>query len=178
MPEMMIQASVRGDARVMSTLTRWAARAGDSAPAMEEIIRYMEEATKQQFESEGRRSGRPWAPDKKTTLDRRDASSQTALGQDLILQASQDLFRSLTESNDQNAIRTVGPGFVRFGTRLGYADILRRGFHDRAGHQIVARRPVDFTRRDRYVIVKLLGSWITGNVRSPVKPSLKFLSLG
>jgi phage gpG-like protein len=162
----------------MSTLTRWAARAGDSAPAMEGILDYMEMATRLQFESEGSRSGRPWAPDKQSTIDRREESGQTALGGDLILQASGDLMRSLTEREDQNAIRHIGPGFAIYGTRLGYADIMKKGFTDRAGHSVQARRPVDFTRRDRYVIVKMLGSWITGNVRAPLKPSLKFLSLG
>jgi phage gpG-like protein len=145
-------------------------RAGNSAPAMLEIQEYMEEAERRLFETEGASSGRPWAPlDAHTKDERGDKQGNKTLD------FSGALKNSLTNSHDPNAIRLIAPGTVKFGTKLAYADEHQKGYKAKDGHRIPARRPIDFTRRDRYVILKIMNSWITQDIRAHPKLSLRFL---
>lgn len=167
---MQVMATTRGDVHLMNTLTKWSARAGDSIPAMTAIGEFMEERTKELFESEGGSAGRPWREvDEDTIKARREDTSGK------ILQDSGDLLRSLTVWSDPNALRDIGPGFIRFGSKLAYAEMHRRGFRNRHGQRVPARRPIDFTPRDRYIILKILGGWITGRTRVDIRPGLRFI---
>jgi phage gpG-like protein len=165
-----IRASVRGNVEIERTLTRWARRAGDSAPAMEEIKEYMEEMERRQFATEGASSGRPWAPLQEDTKEQRKDKAGNK-----ILDFSGALRESLTNSDDPNAIRLITPGMVKFGTKLAYADDHQRSYKSKDGSRVPARRPIDPTRRDRYVILKIMNSWITQDVRAHPKLSLRFL---
>jgi phage gpG-like protein len=155
----------------MRTLTRWAERAGATEPAMEEVVQYMEMRESELFESEGRSAGRPWAehaPETNISRARRHEDSGK------ILEASGRLKDSLTEQTE-DSIREIGPGFVRFGTRVPYADILAKGWNTEHQH-VPARRPIDFSNsRDRYAILKIFKSFLTG--RATIAPSIKLSSV-
>lgn len=175
---MQAQIFMRGDLKLESRLKQWAARAGDTVPVMEAIIEMLEEKERALFESEGG-TGRhgPWQELEDSTKERKE--SQALYPE--ILRATDALFDSLTDRSSPHAIREVGPGFVRFGTRLEYASIQASGFTDRGGNFVPARRPVDFTARDRAESLALIREWITGiesigkTFRVKIRPSFRMI---
>lgn len=158
------QVLVRGDVSCMRTLTRWAERAGQSEVALKAVSDFLEESERELFATQGASGGEPWQPLAEATLDSPDRRG----GSGDILRVTDALYDSLTESSDPNAIREIGPGFLRFGTRLAYAEALRRG-----DDKMPARNPMVITRKMRYTIVKLLQGWITGSVSRGLKPSIR-----
>jgi phage gpG-like protein len=159
------QILVRGDVANIRRLEEWAMRASNSEPAMESISVYMEDAEKRLFDSEGASGGRPWTPDAENTTTRKNRNE---FGFTSILRDSLALFKSLTESSDENAIREIGPGWLRFGTKLGYADLLKRGTN-----KMVARSPMRFSVQDRAAIAALMRGWITGRTVKGMRPSMR-----
>jgi phage gpG-like protein len=154
----------------MRTLTRWSQRAGLAEPTMEAIAEYVEEAEKRLFETEGASGGKPWAnqaPETEITRAREGTEGR-------VLDASGDLKRSLTERSDPNAIREIGPGFLRFGSRLSYAEILKRGWNTET-QTVPARPPIQLTQRDRYAILKILKGGLSGKINSSIRPSIRSL---
>lgn len=164
------QVLMRGDVKTMRTLEEWSARAGNSEPALVMIEEYMELRERELFDTEGTSAGVPWAADEPTTI----AAKQDRSGAGKILEDSGALKRSLTERSDENAIREIGPGWLRFGTSLRYAAILARTHLTRGGRDTVpARKPIHWTLRDRYVITKMMGDWISGRVTKHIRPSIR-----
>lgn len=160
------QVLMRGDVSTMRTLEQWSARAGHSEPALEAIKEYMELKERELFATEGASAGAPWAPDESTTILAKRGNK--------VLEDSGALKNSLTESGDQNAIREIGPGFLRFGSSLAYAGIQARAHLTRGGERTIpARKPIHWTMRDRYMITKLMGDWISGRVTKGIKPSIR-----
>lgn len=167
------QVLMRGDVTLMNTLTQWAKRAGETAPAMIAISELMEEKERALFDSEGQsgKHGR-WPEDKQSTKDtkaRHEGAEET-------LQDSRALVNSLTDSGDPNAVRGVYHGMLRFGTRLSYAPILAGGTS-----KMVPRRPIDFTQKDRAEFLEIISAWIRGreaagkSFRIPIIPSIRIL---
>lgn len=167
---------IRGDQKIMSRMTQWARRAGDTVPVMEAISEGLEAKERDLFESEGA-TGRhgAWQELEESTKEQKESQAQYPE----ILRRTDALFDSLTDSSDENAIRQIGPGFLRFGSKLPYAEIHQKGFTDRGGNHVEARRPIDFTQRDRAESLALISAWITGRVaagrrfRVPIKPSFR-----
>jgi phage gpG-like protein len=155
----------------MRTLTGWSRRAGITEPTMKAIAEYIEEREKELFMTEGASAGRPWSP-----LAPETEISRSRLGEGTkILDASGDLKNSLTDSSDENAIREYGPGFLRFGTKLGYAELLKRGWNKTNQH-VPARPPINLSNsRDRYAILKIFKAGLAGKIRHSIRPSIRSL---
>lgn len=161
-------------ANTMGTVRRlegMATRAGLTEPAMEEIVDYVQKRERQLFQTSGASSGRPWAP--------REASTKEGIrpGQGVdVMVRSGALEDSLTQRHDQHAIREIGPGWLRFGTRLKYADPHKTGFKDRHGNRVPPRRPIDLNRVDRYAIGKIMLRYLMG--RSRLSPGISVRNRG
>ena len=168
--------AIRGDLKVQSRLTQWASRAGNTIPAMKAIEVMLEEKERDLFESDGA-SGRHggWDELKDSTKEQKEASGMHPE----ILRATDYLFASLTDGDDEFAIRDIGPGFLRFGTSLPYAAIQASGFTSRAGNHVPARRPIDWTQTDRAEVLAIISEWITGmkaagkRFRVRIRPSMR-----
>lgn len=147
-------------------LEAWAKRAGESEIALEEVMNYLEERERTLFETQGVSSGRAWEPDKPITSE---SKAHAGFGSQ-INEATLALYNSLTDREDDNAIREVAPGWLRFGTRLRYAEFLQRGTS-----KMPARRPIDlnFYGSDRYAIMSILQSWISGRARAGLKIGIR-----
>lgn len=173
---MRTEIAMRGDVKIMSRLTAWAKRAGDTTPAMKAVEELLEEKERDLFESEGG-SGRhgKWQELDDSTKDSKE--SQALYPE--ILRATDDLFDSLTDGSSEYAIRDIGPGFLRFGTKLHYAAIQASGFTSRGGNHVPARRPIDWTQMDRAEVLEILSAWIVGmetagkRFRVPIVPSMR-----
>lgn len=175
---MKTQVLIRGDVKIMSNLTAWARRAGNTTPAMAAISELFEEKERALFESGGA-TGRhgAWQEDRAITKESKTAQ---ALYPET-LRATDDLFNSLTDSSHPNAIRQIGPGFLRFGTSLGYGNLHFKSWTHVSGTQVPARRPIDFTQKDRQEALIIIDEWIAGRMeagkifRAPIRPSMRMI---
>lgn len=173
---MVTHIAMRGDTKLESRLTQWARRAGNTLPAMKAVEVLLEEKERELFESEGG-SGRHggW----QELADTTKASKESQALYPETLRATDALYDSLTDGSNENAIRQIGPGFLRFGTKLAYGAIQASGFTGRSGKEVPARRPIDWTQKDRAEVLAIISEWITGleaagkRFRVRIRPSMR-----
>lgn len=157
---------------LMADLTARAERAGKTEVIFAEVFAYMEQAEQELFDTEGASGGRPWAEDRPATIDTKSRYG----GADATLRDSDALVSSLTHSDDENAIREMGPNTLIFGTKLHYAAELARKRHTKGGTSVPARRPIDFSAKDRYAIIRIFSTYIDGSISRIRKGfSLRFI---
>lgn len=170
--EVLMHASIAANTTgTIRRLEGMATRAGLTEPAMEEIVDFIQKRERELFQSAGASAGRPWSPREAST----EKGVKTGESSDVMVRTGA-LEDSLTQRHDQNAIREIGPGWLRFGTRLGYADPHFTGFKDRHGTRVPARRPIDLNRVDRYAIGKIMLNYLMD--RSRLSPGISVRNRG
>jgi phage gpG-like protein len=144
----LVSAEVFGDKHLMATMNSWAMRAGHAEAAYEAMHHYAMDLERNLFDTEGA-SGEhgAWEGHKDA---RRSADSSK------ILQASGDLFRSLTNEDDPNHRFIITPSGFAMGTALSYAEFIQTGTK-----WMPKRRLFDFTWGDRQGFVEIMHNWIT-----------------
>jgi phage gpG-like protein len=95
-----------------------------------------------QFRSKGVESGAPWAPLSLAYAHWKEAHYPGRP----ILQRTGDLYRSLTDSNDPNAIRVAESKSLKLGSRIPYAIFHQTGARD---GKLPARREIQLTEAFR-----------------------------
>lgn len=106
---------------------------------------------KEQFDSQGKYASGGWPALKQATED-----AKASAGLDpRILHATLALRRSLTESSDQNQLKTITDSLLIFGSRLEYAV-----FHQFGTVKMDQRRPVEIRLDHRKNIMKKLQRWV------------------
>lgn len=150
---MFLEIHVVGDEIIRRELMRFSGRMAAPEPGLELVADAMEDATMEQFESEGARSGEPWQRLSPSTV-----AAKAEQGLDpAILQATRRMVNSLTLGARGEHIRQIGPGTLRFGTRVPYAI-----YHQTGTRNMPRRPPLVFTEVDRRRFVKILQSYIMG----------------
>ena len=136
---------VLGEKQVSQMLSRTTAKAADLGPYWLMVQGLLQQAIKEQFDTEGGRTG-GWAP-----LSERYASDKVRrFGNQPILVATGALRQSLTGGSGFIA-RQEGNETLRFGTQLGYGR-----FHQTGTSSMPQRRILDLTNDDRRTMLKML----------------------
>jgi phage gpG-like protein len=65
---------VFGDTQFSRKLMRYGLRATEAAPVMESLGFFLSKVSKEQFQTEGARSGKPWTPLQSSTVARKGSS--------------------------------------------------------------------------------------------------------
>jgi phage gpG-like protein len=146
---MHLEIGIEGDAQIKRRLLRVGDRAVNARPAFEAIGEALLGISRQQFESEGRRSSGGWQPLAQSTIDRKGDSS--------ILFDSGALMASFSERGGDNTFWATDD-FLLFGSKLEYA-----GFHQRGTSRMPQRRPLELAEADRVGVAKILQSHILGD---------------
>ncbi len=136
---------VLGEKQVSQMLSRTTAKAADLGPYWLMVQGLLQQAIKEQFDTEGGRTG-GWAP-----LSERYASDKVRrFGNQPILVATGALRQSLTGGSGGIA-RQEGNNALLFGTELGYGR-----FHQTGTSSMPQRRILDLTNDDRRTMLKML----------------------
>lgn len=152
---MRVEVEVFGDVQLSRDLLRFAQRANDMEPALDALADDFLAIERQQFSSEGGRSGgwAPLAPD----YARTKALQFPGKG---ILERHGDLRASLTEEGAKGSIRRVTSDELLVGTDVDYAH-----FHQSGTRKMPRRRVVEFSAGDRRRWVKTLQRYLaTGSL--------------
>jgi phage gpG-like protein len=142
-----IRAEVFGDKHLMATMNSWAMRAGHAQPAYESMHQYTMEIERELFETAG-------ASGEHGAWEGHVEGSRAAKND--LMQASGDLFNSLTEANDPNHRFVITPYGFAMGTALKYSE-----FHQTGTSRMPQRRLFDFTWPQRMGFVEIMHMWIT-----------------
>lgn len=161
MSALVIRIDVLGERQISRQMMRFGERATDLLPAMEVVHEHLTEVSEEQFRTEGRQSGHPWAALKDATVERkrRSADGTTRANADKILRASDALYNSLTKPGDPNMVRVITPTLMVYGTKLKYGPI-----HQKPGQSQTRRRPVDLTPKQKIIMIKTLQLWIVKGI--------------
>jgi phage gpG-like protein len=137
-----LELNVAGDQQLNRELLRFAHRAVDARPLWDKIILDLRRLEEEQFADQGHRASGGWQELADSTKARKAAKGREDPSR--ILYDSGDLFKSLTEAENDNAIRVSEHDEMRFGTTLPYAE-----FHQ-LGHGVPQRRFLELTETDRH----------------------------
>jgi phage gpG-like protein len=143
---MRVQLQLFGDKQFDRKLMRIGARSVQAAPVLESVGFFLSRVEREQFDSQGSRSGRPWAPLAPSTVARK--------GHDEILVDSGALRDSFIYG-DSNNIWEVTNEFLRFGSSVEYG-----GFHQSGTEHMPQRKVMDLTEADKVAIVKSIQRWV------------------
>jgi hypothetical protein len=141
-----------GETELNRTLLRITKAAEDMRPAFNAIHDNFLILEQRQFESEGGYSG-GWAPLAESTV-----RAKAAAGLDPhILRATDELFKSLTEKDDENHIFTVTGDTMFIGSKVDYG----KYHQSREPRSRLPRRPpVVLPEATKKIWVKFLQSWL------------------
>ncbi len=136
----MISYETRGGERAMQRLLGIAQRIEDPRPAFREVVQDMRETSERQFETRGRRSGRPWRALATATVLAKNRGVSSGRG---ILELTLGLRRSLTRKTARYALGRVTRKGILYGTRH---PVVR--FHQAGTVKMPARELLVVTKRD------------------------------
>lgn len=136
---------VLGERQVSQMLSRTTDKAADLGPYWVMVTGFMRELIREQFDTEGGRTG-GWAP----LSEKYAADKIRRFGSQPILVASGNLKESLTGGSGMIA-RQEGNESLRFGTQLGYGS-----FHQTGTSRMPRRQILDLTNDNRRTMMKML----------------------
>jgi len=136
-----------GEEQAKRQILRPAEKAQDLRPIWPRVFKELTDIEREQFGTEGGRSGRPWQELAEATTEKKSG--------DQILVESGALFRSWTrKSHGGGAIRRMRKNDMEFSGR-GY------GIHHQRGHgALPVRKVVDLVERDKNQLVKIMQAYI------------------
>lgn len=145
---------VYGDELVAQELIATGDRAADLTPLWPTVLSRLEEIEREQFDTQGARSGSPWPELSRATLLRKFRKGQNLA----IMRASNDLYNSLV-GQTSHSVRTFGPDWAVFGSTLP-----EMAFHqDRSPTADYPERlPVDLNQQDALEIADLMLGYVMG----------------
>lgn len=143
---MRVDIDILGEKQVARRFDLMAGRAVDMRPAFERTADVLADATKKQFDSQGKQASGGWQPLKAATVRRK----QSAGLDPRILHATLRLRRSF-ERGDTNSIVILQADEMRFGTRVPYA-----ARHQRGGGTLPQRRIGQYTEATKRKAVQPL----------------------
>lgn len=150
---MHIEFEFYGDEQVVREIMRPANNIDDLRPLWPFVVKLLTDIQREQFATEGGRSGRPWQELEEATIAQK--------GSDRILIDTGALFRSWTnKTNSGDAIRRFRKDSMDFAGAAHGAP-----HHHGKGH-LPVRKVVDLVEGDKNDVVKLMQRFVmTGNVR-------------
>lgn len=145
---------VYGDKLAEAELIGIGDRAADLRPLWPAVLEMMEEIEKEQFDTQGSRSGSPWPELSRETLLRKFRSGQNMM----IMRATDALYDSLT-GKTSHSVRTFGSDWAVFGSTLP-----QMAYHqDRnPSANYPERLPVDLTQQDSLEFAEIMLGYIVG----------------
>jgi phage gpG-like protein len=129
---------IAGKARMERGFARLAKSVADYRPVWPAVEDEFHAHMADQFRSTGEQSGAPWAPLSLAYAHWKEVHYPGRL----VLQRTGDLYRSLTDSNDPNAIRVAESKSLKLGSRIPYAIFHQTGARD---GRLPARREIQLT---------------------------------
>lgn len=151
---MKLTLDVYGDEQISRELLRFSAYVGNPRPAFEKIRDDLEEQLAEQFETDGRRGGSSWEPDKEATL----AAKAAAGLRPEVLQATGRLLDSFTANTHGEGIRSITDDAFVFGSKVAYGAVHQKGSKDGT----IPKRPIlSLKATDRRGYVRTLQRYIT-----------------
>jgi phage gpG-like protein len=141
-----VQIKVFGDVQFSRKLMRAGFRAEAAQPLMESLAFFLSRISKEQFESQGARSGQPWQPLAPSTVARK--------GHDTILVDSGALRDSFQYGGEDN-IWEVTNEFLRWGSDVEYGI-----FHQQGTTHLPVRKVFWMTEADKLAVAKSIQRWI------------------
>lgn len=144
---------VLGDEVIDRSLLRVADTIGDLSDVWPRVAQVLDDASRQQFDTEGKYGSLGWQPLASSTIARKAAKG----GDPRILRDTGDLARSLFRNDDPAHVFIAGPDGMTWGTTDPKA-----GYHQRGTPTMPARPVVQLPEADRREAVKVLQSSILG----------------
>lgn len=145
---------VYGDEIVATELFDIGDRAGDLTPLWPEIFRRLEVIEKEQFATEGARSGDHWHEQARTTLLRKFRKGQSLE----LMKATEALYLSLTGETIAS-VRTSGTDWAMFGSTLTQFNVQQ----DRnPSSNFPERLPINLTEVDAFEMAEIMLGYIMG----------------
>ena len=127
---------VAGKARMERGIARLAESIADYRPAWPAIEDEFHALMADQFRTKGEEAGAPWAPLSVAYAHWKEVHYPGRP----ILQRTGDLYRSLTDSHDSNAVRAAESKSLKLGSRVLYAV-----FHQKGTRRMPARNEIQLT---------------------------------
>jgi hypothetical protein len=149
---------VLGEKAIHRQFLRFAERASDPTPALEEIASLFYESEKKQFDSEGGWASGGWAPLQQETIDRKNRLG--LLPQ--ILQATGALMSSLTQKDSQFATTKLSPNELTIISKQTYG-IYHQQPDGPTNGNLPMRKPVELPESVKREMEKVLQAWIVGD---------------
>lgn len=136
-----ISFTLLGDEVFADDIEQMGRRAGNMSPVLSKIKDQWIDWVEEQFATEGKRSGHPWAQLQRDTVFRRGSAHPILVrSADLLLEATDD---NNYVVNDANIFLFARDEVSRYG------EFHQSGFTSRAGNPVPARPPFDFTIADK-----------------------------
>lgn len=153
---------VRGADEVAIELELTGARANDLFGIWPQIVEYLEQAEREQFETSGSRGGHPWAP-----LSEKWLWQKFQRGYSLEIGRMTDgVYDALTNSSDENAVREMSETSLIFG--VDEAALPEYGYQQSPAFTATypTRRPVELTEADSLAIAEAMTGWVMGTINA------------
>lgn len=158
---MSFEASIQifGDTQFARELRFVGDRAYHAKPLYEELGWFMANVAREQFLTDGARSGQPWAPLAASTVKQK--------GHDTILVDSGALKESFKLWDAENVYEATDD-YLRYGSLVDYGIFHQTGTEDNRGIRtrwpgtsgVIKRPPLELTEADRVHIVKMMQYWV------------------